>query len=384
MPGFELMGEDERAALNGLFDEGGILFAHGFQGMRKKFHIREFEAAVASKLGVNHALAVSSGTAALKIGLKALGVGPGDEVITQAFNFIAVIEAILDVGAVPIIANVDMSLNMDPAELEALITPRTKVLLPVHMLGVAANMEAILRIAKKHHLSVLEDNCESLGAKYQGKYLGTLGDVAALSFDFGKVITCGEGGMVLMNQANLNKYVREYHDHGHENNPELPRGRDSKTIYGFNYRMTEMQGVIGKTQLQKLDYILAENKQRYEALSIRTEHQFQMRVIPEGCEPIYDTFIFFIHDQILREQVIALLGAEGFGTKNLPDAVEWHCTAYWDHALSKKQIEHSTKTKQLLANAVAIPIWLRKSVRDYVELGEKLSACIEHSVEISL
>lgn len=372
MPGFELIGEDERNALNTLFDEGGVLFAHGFQGMRKKYHVREFESMVAEKLNTQHALAVTSGTSALKVALKSLGVGPGDEVITQAFNFIATVEAILDLGAVPVIANVDKTLNMDPLVVESLVTNKTKVIMPVHMLGVPVDMSPILDIAKKYNLKVLEDNCESLGAKYNGKYLGTIGDSCAISFDFGKVITCGEGGMVLTRHSELDKYAREYHDHGHENNPSLPRGRDSKSIYGFNYRITEMQAVVGKAQFAKLDMIIDENKKRYDELLTSLSGAFEMRTIPKGSAPIYDTFIFYIEDRLIRDKVIDLLNQTGFGTKNLPDAIEWHCAAYWDHALSAEVIKNLDKTKDLLINAVAVPIWLRKSPTEYEQLGKSL------------
>jgi 8-amino-3,8-dideoxy-alpha-D-manno-octulosonate transaminase len=377
MPGFELVGQEERDALNALFDEGGILFAHGFDAMRKKYHVREFEQAVATKLGAAHGLAVTSGTSALKIGLKALGVQPGDEVITQAFNFIAAVEAILDVGAVPVIANVDETLNMDPRELEELITSKTKVILPVHMLGVPADMNEIMRLAKAHDLKVLEDACEALGARYGDKHLGAIGDAAALSFDFGKVITCGEGGMLLTNQADVDKYAREYHDHGHENNPNLPRGRDSKATPGFNYRITEMQGAVGNAQLKKLDTILDMNKQRYDALLLNLGDSLQMRAIPDGSVPIHDSFIFFVDVPDVREKIVTFLGQEGFGTKNLPDAVEWHCAAYWDHALSQQQIEHVEKTKKLLATAIAIPIALKKTVGAYAELGAELRKLLD-------
>ena len=155
MPGFELIGKEEQEAVNQIFEDGGVLFAHGFDAMRKNFHVREFEAITLEKFKCKHALAVSSGTSAIKVALKALGVKPGDEIITQAFNFIATIEAILDCGAVPVIANVDDSLNMNPSDCESLITEKTKVLLPVHMLGVPVDMNGIMTIAKKYNLKVI-------------------------------------------------------------------------------------------------------------------------------------------------------------------------------------------------------------------------------------
>jgi 8-amino-3,8-dideoxy-alpha-D-manno-octulosonate transaminase len=372
MPGFELIGKEEQKAVSQIFEDGGILFAHGFDAIRKNFHVREFEVMAINHFKCNHSLAVSSGTAATKIGLKSLGVKPGDEVITQAFNFIATVEAILDCGAIPIIANVDDTLNIDPIDCESLITEKTKVILPVHMLGIPVDMNSIMAIARKYQLKVMEDNCETVGAKYDGKYLGTIGDVGAFSFDFGKVITTGEGGMVITNNAALDKFSREYHDHGHENNPNFPRGKDTKTNYGFNYRMTEMQAAVGKVQLGRLDYIIKENRARYLAFEKNIPKKIKTRKIPVLSEIIYDTFIVFTESVDDKEKYIKILNDEGFGTKNLPDAMEWHCSAYWGHALDEKQIEHSQKTKYILEKSVAVPIWLKKNVIDYTELSKKL------------
>ena len=372
MPGFELIGKEEQEAVNQIFNDGGILFSHGFSAMRKNFHVREFEAMAHDHFECSHALAVSSGTAAIKVALKALDVKPGDEVVTQAFNFIATIEAILDVGAKPVIANVDKTLNMDAADCESLITDKTKVLLPVHMLGVPVDMDAIQAIANTHHLKVLEDNCESVGAKYKDRWAGTIGEAGALSFDFGKVITTGEGGMVLTNSSTVDKSAREYHDHGHENNPALPRARDTKSIYGFNYRITEMQAAVGKVQLGKLDYIIQENQKRYQALEENIPSTFETRKIPDGSDPIYDTFIFFTESKDEKGRCIQILTDEGFGTKNLPDAIEWHCTAFWDHALNNEQIQHSQQTRKLLDTAIAVPIWLRKEPDEYALLASKI------------
>ncbi len=372
MPGFEIIDKKERLAVEKIFKEGGVLFAHGFDRLRKKFHVREFEDILSKKFKSKYCLAVTSGTAAIKIGLKSLGVKRGDEVITQSFNFVATVEAIIETGATPIIANVDKTLNIDIKDVKRLITKKTKVILPVHMLGVAADMNAVNRLAKRHKLKVLEDNCESIGGKYNKKFLGTLGDVGALSFDFGKIITTGEGGMVLTNKKQFDKYAREYHDHGHENNPLFPRGRDTKKISGFNYRMTEMQAAVGKVQLKKLDKIIKNNKKRYITLEKQLKKRFEIRKITPLCSPIYDAFIFFVENSKLRKKIIKVLQANGFGTKNLPDAIEWHCSAYWSHALSKKQVNHSKITKKLLSKSIAIPIWLKKSLSEYSIIGKKI------------
>lgn len=373
MPGWELINKKEQKALNKIFNEGSIFFAHGFDNLRKRYHVREFERDICKKFGVKDALAVSSGTAAIKIALKSLGIKNGDEVITQGFNFIATIEAILDSGAKPIICNVDETLNMDPSKIEKLINSKTKVILPVHMLGVSANMNAINKIAKKNKIKVLEDNCESVGGKYNDKYLGTLGDVGVFSHDFGKTITTGEGGMIISNNKKIMKFCREYHDHGHENNPKLPRGRDTKTIYGFNYRMTELQAIVGKVQLTKLNFILNENKKRYEVLEKFINKNIERRKLTENSETIYDTFIFKIKDQKIRNKIINILKRLSFGTKNLPDALEWHCSYFWDHALNKREIKNSINDKERLIQMIAIPIFLRKSVNDYKILAREIN-----------
>ena len=372
MPGWEIIGKEENLAVRKLFDDGGILFAHGYEKFRKNFHVREFEKEVCKKIRTKYSLAVTSGTAAIKIGLKALGVKRGDEVITQAFNFIATIEAILDIGAIPVITNVDDTLNMCPKDLASLITKKTKAIIPVHMLGVSANIKELIKIAKKNKIPVLEDNCESFGAKYDKKFLGTLGDVGVASYDFHKTITCGEGGMLFTNNKKIYKFACEYHDHGHENNPKLPRGRDTMTIFGFNYRITEMQGVVGKIQLKKIDLIKKNNKQRYMSLFSSIGKFLSMRKIPQNSESIYDTFIFFVKNKNKRRKIINLLNNEKFGTKNLPDAMKWHCASFWKHALPSNQIKRSLKTEKILSTAIAIPIWLRREVKDYKILGKRL------------
>ena len=294
MPGYELIGKKEQIAVKKIFDEGGVLFAHGFEKIRKSYHVRDFEKMSSRFFKTKHALAVTSGTAAIKIALKALGVKPGDEVITQAFNFIATVEAILDLKAIPKIVNVNKTLNMDPIELEKSISKKTKVVIPVHMLGFASEMNEIKKICKKNNLKILEDNCESMGGKYKGKYLGNISDIGVFSLDFGKIITTGEGGLIIGNKKKYMNYCREYHDHGHQNNPMHSRGEDTKKIYGFNYRMTEMQGAIGKVQLKKLNFIIQNNKKKYKLLEKIICNKFEIRRLPKYSEPNYDTFIFFV------------------------------------------------------------------------------------------
>ena len=374
MPGFELIGQEERDALNALMDEGGVFFAHGFDTKRKRYHVRELEAEFREFLSCHDALCVSSGTAAIKVALKALGVGFGDEVITQGFNFIADFEAIIDCGATPVVAGSDDTLNMDPKQLEGLITDKTKAIMPVHMLGVPARLDEIFAIAARHNIPVIEDACEAIGAKYNGRYAGTLGAAGVFSFDYGKAITTGEGGLVILNDADMAVTARQYHDHGHMNLPDIPRGLDRAGVAGFNYRMSELSAVVGQVQLKKLEYIVAESAKRYKALDQGiTSSIYKKRAVPEGAEPAYDTYIVEVADAQIREHAIQLLGDMGFGTKNLPDAMNWHCSVFWDHMGFDTKTKAQLDTLALLERQIAIPVMLGKSVDEFAELAVALN-----------
>ena len=200
MPGFELWSDLERKELNDVVDNG-ILMRYGFDGMRKgHWKSRELEAAICQTFGCNYAQLTSSGTAALTTALSALGIGYGDEVITPAFTFVASFEAVLSVGAVPVLVDVDDTLTLNPDAIRKAITPKTKAIMPVHMCGSMADMDALIAICKEHKLILLEDTCQSIGGTYKGKKLGTIGDAGTFSFDFVKTMTCGEGGVVMTNR----------------------------------------------------------------------------------------------------------------------------------------------------------------------------------------
>ena len=371
MPGFEIIDKKEKKAILDLFSPGNqVLFAHGFEKIRKNFHVREFENQIAKFSKSKYCLAVSSGTAAIKISLLALGVKAGDEVITQAFNFIATAEAIHDIGAKTIICDIDDTLNMCPNDLKKKISRKTKAIIPVHMLGVSAKMTEIIKIAKKNRIPVCEDVCEAFGGKYKSKSLGMLGDIGVLSFDFGKTITTGEGGAIITNNKKLFNYSMSYHDHGHEN--KFPtRGNDSAKFFGFNYRMTEMQAVVGKIQLSKMNLILKKNEERYKVLENVLKAKFKIREVPKKSKQNFEAFIFSVENKP-KNKIISLLSKLGFGTKNLPDAIKWHCSYYWKRGLNHKQIKNSYKSQIKLSSRIAIPIFLKRPVKDYYILANKI------------
>lgn len=382
MPGFEVFGEEERHAINELFDlNGGILFAHGFDAMRNGvYRVREFERAFASRMDVPYAQAVSSGSAAVKIGLAALGVVPGDEVIVPAFTFIATVEAVLEVGAVPVIVDIDDSLNMSPAALESAITSKTRVVVPVHMLGAPADMDAISTIAVQNGLQVLEDNAQGCGGTYKGRFLGTIGQVGAFSLDAGKTIMTGEGGMVVTRDEALHIRARALHDHGHEYNTTVGRGMDGALLVGFNYRMTELQGAIGLVQLGKLDRILAAQRRNKKALrTMIADLPVQFRRIHDVEGELSDAIVFFVESRDRAAKFALRMGQEGLGTKNLPDAMNWHFARRWPHMRSRLPRPDAPwdgrwcASADLLECAIAVPVMVNMTDARIAEVGEKLT-----------
>lgn len=381
MPGFEVFGEEERSAINQLFKlNGGILFAHGFDAMRKGvYRVREFEQAFAARMGARHAQAVSSGSAAVKVALISLGVEPGDEVVVPAFTFVATIEAVLELGAVPVIVDVDDSLNMSPSAFEAAVTPRTRAVVPVHMLGTPADMDPIMGIAARHGLRVMEDNAQGCGGSYKGRTLGTIGNAGAFSLDAGKTIMTGEGGMVLTNDDAIYVRARAFHDHGHEYSTTVGRGQEGPLMVGFNYRMTELQGAIGIVQLGKLDMILAAQRKNKLALkSMLADLPVRFRRIHDAEGELSDTIVFFVESPALAAKFAQRMGEEGLGTKNLPDAMNWHFAGRWQHMRSRLPQPDAPwegrwqASSEWLDRAIAVPVMVKMTDARISEVAEKL------------
>lgn len=206
---------------------------------------------------VKRTLVMTSGMAALVSGMTALGIGPGDQVIVPAYTYIATAMAVVSVGAIPVIAEVDETLTIDPEDVEKKITPATKAIVPVHILGFPCNMDAICSIAKKHHLKIVEDACQADGARYHGKRLGSIGDAGALSFNVYKLISTGEGGALLTNDEALYQRALIYHDSNavafFGNQME---GIKEELFCGAEYRTNEIQAAMLREQLKKMDDII--------------------------------------------------------------------------------------------------------------------------------
>jgi 8-amino-3,8-dideoxy-alpha-D-manno-octulosonate transaminase len=371
MPGFELMGIEEQNEINDVFQNGSILFRRGFDAIRNGcYKVSDFEKAFANQMGVKNALAVSSGTAALRIALAALGIGPGDEVITQSFTFVATVEAIIESRATPICADINTSLNLDPEDLEKKITHKTKAVIVVHMLGVPAQLNEIKKICEKHKLYLIEDTAWGCGGSLNQKPLGTWGDIGTFSFDYAKTITTGEGGMVICNDKSIYDRAAAWHDHGHENNPSVPRWEDTRSSSGFNFRMMELQGAIGLAQLKKLNQIVLAQRENKNAIwnEIFDLKGIEPRFIPEGSFETADALVFLVPNSQLaikcREELLKI----GMSTKILPEAYTWHFAGKWDH-MPELVSAHGgdldsafKKSEAILSRAVSIPISVKAQI----------------------
>lgn len=344
MPGYEIIGQEENEQLLDVISKK-IVFRYGFDAERKGIYkVAQFEKEFADYCGAKHALAVSSGTAALRVALAALGIGPGDEVITQGFTFVATWESILDTGAIPIFAEIDETLCLDPKDVARKITPRTKAIIPVHMCGAQAGITEIMKLADSHGIPVIEDTAQSCGGSLNGKFLGSFGKMGTFSFDSVKTITTGEGGMIITNDKELYTRASEYHDHGHDHNPAVSRGLEKRSFIGFNYRMMELQGAMGLAQLRKLDNVILkkqrENKVKIKDALSKIEH-IKFRNVPD---PVGDTatFVSFLFPTVEQtEKFNAVMAQEGAGAiywyKN-----DWHYFERWEHLLEGKGITHSS------------------------------------------
>ena len=337
MPGYEWFGETEKELVNEVL-ETGILFRYEFDKERKGvYKVREFEEKFAQYTGAVYSHAVTSGSAALKVALAALGVGPGDEVITQGFTFVATFEAIIEAGALPVPAEIDKTLNLDPEDFKSKITDKTKAVIPVHMLGSPANIQEIIKIAHENNVKVIEDTAQALGGAVGGKKLGTWGDMGTFSFDFYKTITTGEGGMVVTNDPDLYTRASEYADHGHDHNPEVGRAMEGRNFLGFNYRMNEIQGAIGLAQLSKLHEMIERQHQNQELIreALESIDGIELREVPEKGKDSFTHLCFFVEnaDKALAFQKgLADKGVAAiYFKKNF-----WHYLPNWEHLLQKK------------------------------------------------
>lgn len=350
MPGTELFGAEEKKEVNDVLDTG-ILFRYGHDTQRNgHWKAKEFEEEVKKITGAKYAHAMSSGSTAIATALAASGIGAGDEVIVPPFTFIATIEAVLFVGAIPVFAEIDETLCLSAEGIKKAITPDTKAVCLVHMCGGMADMDSIMKVVKEHDLILVEDAGQAFGASYKGTATGLFGKAGSYSFDFFKIATAGEGGVMVTNDDEVYKIADCYSDHGH-NHEGNNRGMEQHPILGFNYRIGELNAAVGLAQARKVPHIREANK-KYKKLLTKllsaNKHISFARLVDENGDSA--TFLnLFLPDAEAAQRVVAELNKNNVGGFNYWYTNMYHFINQWEHL---KNMQTASKlTVQLVGSS---------------------------------
>jgi 8-amino-3,8-dideoxy-alpha-D-manno-octulosonate transaminase len=395
MPGFEVFGDEERKQVNDVL-ESGVLMRYGFDGMRNgHWKAKEFEKAFAARMSSEYCQLVSSGTSALTVALVAAGLGAGDEVIMPTFTFVASFESIMAIGAIPVLVDIDDTLTLDPEAVEAAITANTKCVMPVHMCGSMADLKALKTICDHHSLLLLEDACQAIGGTFEGKPLGSYGDLGCFSFDYVKTITCGEGGGIITNSEKFSINADQYQDHGHDHFGN-DRGAETHPTLGYNFRISELNAAVGVAQLGKLDEILAIQKRNYTIMreALASIEGITFRRVPEGGVENYSFLNFFLPSEELAQKAHKALGAAGVDVCFYWYTNNWHYINGWEHLRElksmgnlpselKNQIQDFSKTDFSKSDA-----WMGRTISSLVKVGwtaaqveERAQKMVKHILE---
>lgn len=339
MPGFELFGDLERKEVNDVLDNG-ILMRYGFDGLRKgHWKAKALETELQNTFKISHVQLVSSGTAAVSVALASAGVGAGDEVIMPTFTFVASFEAIMMLGAIPVLVDIDDTLTLDPKAVEEAITEKTKAVMIVQMCGSMGNMNALQQICTKHNLLFVEDACQAIGGTYEGKPLGSIADVGCFSFDFVKTITCGEGGAVITNNSEYYINADHYSDHGHDH-VGSDRGAETHPFLGYNFRISELHAAVGLAQVKRLPEFLAIQKNNYTILrdALSKVPGVTFRRVPDGGEESYAFLNFFLPDLEAARDVSSAFKTNGIDACFHYYDNNWHYVRKWEHLKDLKSL----------------------------------------------
>jgi dTDP-4-amino-4,6-dideoxygalactose transaminase len=325
-PGSYWIGEEEKKEVLEVLASGHLSRYGDLNDPKFARKVYTLEKAFARYAGVPYALATSSGTSALMCSLLAVGLKPGDEVIVPAYTFVATYSAAVFLGIAPVLCEIDESLNMDPADIERRITPKTRAIMPVHMLGNPCNMDAIMAIAREHDLFVLEDACQAAGASYKGRKVGSFGEMAGFSLNVFKTITAGDGGLVAASTEEYYKLAFGLHDQGHS---PLRAGLEvgQRSLLGLNFRINELTGAVALAQLRKIERITATLRKKKNALKAR------LKGIPglsfrklHDAEGECGTLLTVLFDDARQAAQVA----QALGSKTV-DQSGWHVYANMEH-----------------------------------------------------
>ncbi|HMO63164.1 MAG TPA: DegT/DnrJ/EryC1/StrS family aminotransferase [Ferruginibacter sp.] len=398
MPGTELFGAAEKKEVNDVM-ETGIFFRYNHDAVRNDiWKAREFEAEVKKLTGAKYAHAVSSGSTAVAAALAAAGIGAGDEVIVPPFTYVATIEAVLFAGALPVFADIDETLCLSADGIKKALTPKTKAICLVHMCGAMADMDAILQIVHEHKLVLVEDAGQAMGASYKGTHVGLFGKAGCYSFDFFKIATAGEGGVMVTNDEAAYKIADSYCDHGHDHIGSN-RGMEQHPIIGFNYRISEIHAAIGKVQTQRVPEIVQKNNANKKLLTklLSTTEGISFATI---ADPNGDSATFlnlFLPDTAAAKAVVDEFNAAGVSGFNYWYTNMYHFINQWEHikglkTAAKLPIQivgapqdynnlHLPKAQEVIGRLISFGIRCTWTEEEVHTLASKISACVQKVVQ---
>ena len=335
--------------------------------------VERLEAAVAAVAGTDHAIAVTSGTTALVVALQALDLEPGDEVITSPFTFIATLNAILEAGAVARFADIGDDYNLDPETAAALIGPRTRAIMPVHLYGLPAAMNEIMAIATAHDLAVVEDAAQAIGAGYEGKPIGSFG-LGCFSLYATKNVMTGEGGVVTTSDADIADAIRVLRNQG-------MRAKYDYVRAGHNYRMTDLQAAVGVGQLSRLGEI---TKKRQANAAVLTEllsktPGLRLPQIPEGRDHVFHQYTVFVEpdDRLDRDGLAAALAAKGIGSGVYYPRAAYDYRVYRDHP--DVMADAAPRAEEAAAGVLSLPVHPGLTTDQLTRVGAAVHSAMEEA-----
>ncbi len=339
-PGGLEIGEEEKREVIEAINRKYLFRYYGPEKYPSK--VREFEKKFAEKVGAKNALAVNSCTSALITALVACGIGPGDEVIVPGYTFFASCAAVVAAKAIPVITEVDETLTIDPDDVEKKITPSTKALVVVHMRGVPCDMDKIMALAEKHNLRVIEDVAQAVGGTFKGKYLGTFGNCGCFSFQYHKIITAGEGGMVIADDKKTYDRCMSFHDTAACWRPDrfAEERYEGELFCGMNFRMSEITGAVMLAQLSRLDKLLSLMRRNQARIleGIKGTEGIKVRPVNDSQGDVGICLMFYLRDSSKVNKFVQALQAEGVDATGVYNSgiPDWHIYAHWNHVIEKK------------------------------------------------
>ncbi|MBS1650776.1 MAG: DegT/DnrJ/EryC1/StrS family aminotransferase [Bacteroidetes bacterium] len=393
MPGTELFGAEERKEIEDVLSTG-VLFRYNHDALRNNhWKAKDFENEIKKITGAKFAHAMSSGSTAIATALAASGIGTGDEVIVPPFTFMATVEAVLFIGALPVFAEIDETLCLSAEGITKAITPKTKAVCLVHMCGAMADMDSIMKVVNENKLILVEDAGQAFAASYKGTYTGLFGKAGSYSFDFFKIATAGEGGVLVTNDETTYKKADVYSDHGHDHIGAV-RGMEQHPYLGFNYRISELHAAVGLAQTRRVPAIKEKNKKHKklltELLSQVPGISFSKIADPEGDSATF--FNMMLPDTATAQNVVGEMKSSGvvgfdYWYKNM-----YHFINQWDHikemrTVSKLPIQiigspqdyknlNLPKTQEVIGRLISFGIKYKWTEDDVKQLANKIAICV--------